>query len=153
MKILPFSTHQNLKISEIRAKIKGKMLKTSNIKQKFRLRRAKSVKNNLNISISTKQKIAARRAAIFFTFSEKQKKNTGRHPLRLHVQPKWVGSSNPQFVQPKWVCNLSGYLALGIRPKPPFLVKNVFCKLSRNPNSHRLQTHHKRHHDTHNSMV
>ena len=76
-KILPFSTHQNLKISEIRAKIKGKMLKTSNIRQKFRLRRAKSVKNSLNISISILKKIAARRAAIFFTFSEKQKKNTG----------------------------------------------------------------------------
>ena len=28
------------------------MLKTSNIKQKIRLRRAKSVKNNLNTSIS-----------------------------------------------------------------------------------------------------
>ena len=68
---------KNLKISEFRAKIKGKLLKTSNIKHNFRLRRAKSVKNNLNISISTKQKITARRATILFTFSEKQNKNTG----------------------------------------------------------------------------
>ena len=65
MKILLFSTHQNLEISEIRAKIKGKLLKTSNIKQKFRLRRAKSVKNNLNTSISI-QKNRRPKAAIFF---------------------------------------------------------------------------------------
>ena len=39
--------------------------------KKFRLRRAKSVKNSLNISISILKKIAARRAAIFFTFSGK----------------------------------------------------------------------------------
>ena len=56
------------------------MLKTSNIKQKFRLRRAKSVKNDLNTTIiSILKKIAARRATILKTFSEKQKKNTGAH--------------------------------------------------------------------------
>ena len=62
----PFSTQQNLEISEIRAKIIEKLLKTSNIKQKFRLRRAKSVKNNLNtVPVFTSKEIAARRAAIF----------------------------------------------------------------------------------------
>ena len=77
LKILPFSTHQNLKISEIRAKIKGKMLKTSNIKQKFRLRRAKSVKNNLNTSISILKKSPPEGRRFFLPFL-KSKKNTGK---------------------------------------------------------------------------
>ena len=37
---------KKLKISEFRAKINGNLLKTSNIKQNFRLRRAKSVKTH-----------------------------------------------------------------------------------------------------------
>ena len=73
-KILPFSTHQHFEISEIRSKIKGKMLKTSNIKQKLRLRRAKSIQNSLNTSIFIKQKIAARRAVIFLPFLKSKRK-------------------------------------------------------------------------------
>ena len=80
MKILPFSTHQNLKISEIRAKIKGKMLKTSNIKQKFRLRRAKSVKNNLNTSISILKKSPPEGRRFFLPFLKSNKKTLEEVP-------------------------------------------------------------------------
>ena len=32
------------------------------------------------------------------------------NPLRLRAQPKWVSPPHPQFAQPKWVRNLSGFL-------------------------------------------